>query len=193
MFCENYIVNKWNTCLFSAIMNTNGSKNESSSCSNSHCYPLISVAGRPFHPTVAYTLFNASYVKNDPNESNLRNVPSPELSAAWRRRRKVRKPGVTAPPSRPKMDMKKHVSWFEGSRMYAFRASPDTRLLIRHAPIPAAGSPWPLPQHYYPEDAVFTLKVTCGPVYMDLTKTTHGLCPWQMSRFVCWDLSKMRY
>ncbi len=49
------------------------------------------------------------------------------------------------------------VSWFEGSRTFALRASVDARLLIRHAPVPEQGSPWPLPQHYYPEPTFFTL------------------------------------
>ena len=49
------------------------------------------------------------------------------------------------------------VSWFEGSRTFALRASVDARLLIRHSPVPEQGSPWPLPQHYFPEPTVFTL------------------------------------
>lgn len=122
---------------------------------------------------MAYTFFNASNLKNgnqghqgDQMDREMEPDRQREQQNAARyardqlkvkRMRKVRKPGVTAPPAKPSGDMKKHVSWFEGSRTYAFRASPDTRLLIRHAPIPAQGSPWPLPQHYYPEDAVFML------------------------------------
>ncbi len=55
-------------------------------------------------------------------------------------------------------NLKKQVDWYEGSHTYALKASMDSRLLIRAAPIPQAGSPWPMPQIYYSDPIQFRLQ-----------------------------------
>ena len=72
---------------------------------------------------------------------------SGDRDRAWGQRRTTRA-GSSPPAARPPRKLKETVEWFEGSHAFAYRASPDTRLLIRHAPIPRAGSPWPMPQRY---------------------------------------------
>ena len=70
-----------------------------------------------------------------------------------RQRRKI----PTAPP-RPRLEARSEVEWFEEYRQYALKASVDLRLRIRHAPIPLAGSPWPLPQEYQPARTQFRIR-----------------------------------
>ena len=50
------------------------------------------------------------------------------------------------PPKRPSLDLKRHPRWNEYERYYALPGPPQEGLLIRHAPIPLPGSPWPMPQ-----------------------------------------------
>lgn len=75
------------------------------------------------------------------------------LSAAARRNMERRKPS-TVPP-RVDVDARKHVEWFDDTQYYALRSSPDSKFRIRHAPAPARGSPWPMPQVYQPTNVSF--------------------------------------
>jgi hypothetical protein len=64
------------------------------------------------------------------------------------------RPFPTGDPG-PKLSAKKEVQWNEDTHYYALKASTDTRFRVRHAPIPAKGTPWPLPQLYNSEETVF--------------------------------------
>lgn len=52
------------------------------------------------------------------------------------------------------------VRWYEEFKTFAFYAPPDSRLMIRHAPLPLLGSPWPMPLHYHPHPTMY--RVTVG-------------------------------
>ena len=67
------------------------------------------------------------------------------------------KPTPQTPKPRPPLQGRKNIDWYEESHSFALKASVDSRLLIRHAPIPLAGSPWPMPQHYDPDKRQFLL------------------------------------
>ena len=60
-----------------------------------------------------------------------------------------------SPKPRPDMSARKDVIWFPEYHGYSLRASVDNRFRIKHAPIPADGSPWPMPQFYSSERARF--------------------------------------
>ncbi len=68
-------------------------------------------------------------------------------------------------PLRPSIKQKKQVGRYKGSRVFALSPSLNSHFPIRHAPIPRQGSPWPLPQHYYPENIVFTLNSKTFRIY----------------------------
>ena len=69
----------------------------------------------------------------------------------------VKKNGIIKGNARPPVSQKKDVVWFEEYHSFSLRASIDNRFRIRHAPIPAEGSPWPLPQFYRPESKQFII------------------------------------
>ena len=64
-----------------------------------------------------------------------------------------------APTARPRPDdnQRRTVEWHEGSHYYALKVATDHRFRIRHMPIPEAGSPWPMPQHYQPTQQQFVI------------------------------------
>lgn len=59
--------------------------------------------------------------------------------------------------SRVDPGIKSQVEWYDDTQYYALKASSDTRFRIRHAPIPEAGSPWPMPQLYQPYNVSFRI------------------------------------
>lgn len=67
-----------------------------------------------------------------------------------RRARTTPRPRYPTAAPRPPPEARHEVEWFEEYHQFSLRASVDLRLRIRHAPIPMAGSPWPMPQKYRP-------------------------------------------
>jgi hypothetical protein len=72
---------------------------------------------------------------------------------------RVSNPNVTTastaiPTAHPHVDpsARKFVQWFDDSMGYALNSTYDYRFKLRYAPVPAAGSPWPMPQSYMPSN-----------------------------------------
>ncbi len=82
--------------------------------------------------------------------------PPPPLPGQSGERRSRGSGTPTAQP-RPDDNQRRTVEWHEDSHYYALKASTDDRFRIRHMPIPEAGSPWPMPQHYQPTQQQFSL------------------------------------
>src|SRR6218665_814382 len=82
----------------------------------------------------------ASRMNNRNQISKMRQIPhAPNVTSS-----------TAIPTAHPHVDMsaKKFVQWFEDSMAYGLNSTYDYRFKLRHAPIPAAGSPWPMPQSY---------------------------------------------
>jgi hexosaminidase len=84
-----------------------------------------------------------------------------ESQRRWRVTQRPSKGDATLPPPTPgkhvELQAKKTVDWSYDTLSFYLRASSDMRFRIRHAPVPAFGSPWPMPQVYNPRSTIYRI------------------------------------
>lgn len=85
-------------------------------------------------------------------EVNLPRLPKPTPRQAATVSR-----SIPTPLPKPEYKSKFLVDWFGDIHSFALGSSSDQQFRVRHAPLPEAGSPWPMPQIYRPTDIVFHL------------------------------------